>query len=120
MGYAGQIWPVHPKAKEVAGHPAYARLEDLPAAPDAVFIGINRHATIEAVQVLSRMGAGGAVCFASGYSEAAAEDYTGGALQDQLIHAAGEIAHSGTQLLWLHQRAGRRVALAGSARGNIG
>lgn len=91
MGYSGQIWPVYPKANEVAGHQAYARLEDLPAAPDAVFIGINRHATIEAVQVLSRMGAGGAVCFASGFSEATAEDVTGGALQDQLIKAAGDM-----------------------------
>lgn len=91
MGYDGQIWPVHPKADEVAGHKAYARLEDLLAAPDATFVGINRHATIQAVAALSRMGAGGAVCFASGFSEAVAEDDTGGDLQDQLIAAAGDM-----------------------------
>jgi acetyl-CoA synthetase len=91
MGYAGQIWPVHPKATEIAGHKVYGHLEDLPEAPDAVFIGINRHATIEAVHILSSMGAGGAVCFASGFSEAAAEDDTGGGLQDQLIAAAGDM-----------------------------
>ncbi|MES0825080.1 acetate--CoA ligase family protein [Ruegeria sp. SCP11] len=89
MGYAGQIWPVHPKATEIVGHKVYDHLESLPEAPDAVFIGINRHATIEAVNVLSSMGAGGAVCFASGFSEAVAEDDTGGDLQDQLIAAAG-------------------------------
>ena len=87
MGYAGQIWPVHPKATEIAGHTAYASLEDLPAPPDAVFIGINRHATIEAVRTLSATGAGGAVCFASGFSEAVAED--GNEHVDSL---AGEIA----------------------------
>ncbi|MEX0279269.1 MAG: acetate--CoA ligase family protein [Ruegeria sp.] len=91
MGYAGQIWPVHPKATEVAGHDAYHRLEDLPTEPDAVFIGINRHATIETVRLLSGMGAGGAVCFASGFSEAAAEDDASSNLQDQLIAAAGDM-----------------------------
>lgn len=91
LGFAGEIWPVHPKAAEVAGHAAFATLEDLPSAPDAAFVGINRHATIEAVQVLSRLGAGGAVCFASGFSEAAAEDASGGDLQAQLVAAAGEM-----------------------------
>ncbi len=91
MGYAGQIWPVHPKATEISGHRAYASLEDLPASPDAVFIGINRHATIEAVRILSATGAGGAVCFASGFSEAVAEDDTGGDLQAQLVAAAGDM-----------------------------
>lgn len=91
MGYDGAIWPVHPKAAEVEGYPAFARLEDLPAAPDAAFIGINRHATVEAVSLLSEMGAGGAVCFASGFSEALAEDETGGDLQTALVAAAGDM-----------------------------
>ncbi|WP_170763904.1 acetate--CoA ligase family protein [Ruegeria lacuscaerulensis] len=91
MGFTGQIWPVHPKAIEIAGHAVFSKLEDLPAVPDAVFVGINRHATIEAVRLLSDMGAGGAVCFASGFSEAVAEDDSGGDLQDQLIAAAGDM-----------------------------
>ncbi|WP_170361761.1 acetate--CoA ligase family protein [Ruegeria arenilitoris] len=91
MGYAGQVWPVHPKASDIAGHMVFARLEDLPQAPDAVFIGINRHATIEAVQTLSAIGAGGAVCFASGFSEAVAEDDTGADLQALLLAAAGDM-----------------------------
>ena len=37
------------------------------------------------------MGAGGAVCFASGFSEAVAEDADGGDLQDQLVEAAGDM-----------------------------
>ncbi|SFL03081.1 acetate--CoA ligase family protein [Shimia haliotis] len=89
LGFEGEIWPVHPKAAEVAGRAAFAALEDLPHAPDAAFVGINRHATIEAVQALSTMGAGGAVCFASGFSEALAEDASGGDLQAQLVAAAG-------------------------------
>ena len=91
MGYTGQIWPVHPRATEIAGHSAYARLEDLPSAPDSAFIGVNRYATIEAAQVLASMQAGGAVCFASGFSEAAAEDGAGQDLQAQLVAAAGDL-----------------------------
>ncbi|WP_420583562.1 acetate--CoA ligase family protein [Ruegeria sp.] len=91
MGYAGHIWPVHPKATNIAGYAAFPHLEDLPEAPDAVFIGINRHATIEAVRTLAANGAGGAVCFASGFSEAVAEDGSGSGLQGQLITAAGEM-----------------------------
>ncbi len=91
MGFQGEVWAVHPKATEVAGLPVYPTLEALPAAPDAVFIGINRHATIETVRLLSEMGAGGAVCFASGFAEALAEDETGGDLQAELVSAAGDM-----------------------------
>ncbi|MCV6592005.1 MAG: acetate--CoA ligase family protein [Silicimonas sp.] len=91
MGFAGDIWPVHPKAEEVAGHRAYARIEDLPRAPDAAFVGINRFATVESVEALSTMGAGGAVAFASGFSEALAEDESADDLQVQLVAAAGDM-----------------------------
>ncbi|MDU8927723.1 acetate--CoA ligase family protein [Alisedimentitalea sp. MJ-SS2] len=91
MGYDGVIWPVHPKGGALAGHQVYTRLEELPAPPDAAFVGINRNATIEAINVLSSIGAGGAVCFASGFSEAAAEDASGASLQDQLVKAAGDM-----------------------------
>ncbi|WP_299283826.1 acetate--CoA ligase family protein [uncultured Tateyamaria sp.] len=89
FGFDGAIWPVHPSAVMVAGHGAFPGLNDLPEPPDAVFIGVNRHATVEIVGNLARMGAGGAVCFASGFAEADAEDAMGVGLQDQLIAAAG-------------------------------
>ncbi|WP_170335853.1 acetate--CoA ligase family protein [Ruegeria arenilitoris] len=91
LGYSGQIWPVHPKADQVAGEAVYKSIEDLPQAPDVAFIGINRHATIETVKVLSTLGAGGAVCFASGFTEARAEDDQGADLQEQLVAAAGDM-----------------------------
>ena len=72
IGFDGQIWPVHPTRDAIGGLPAVSRIEDLPAAPDAAFIGINRDRTIEAVAALSSMGAGGAVCFASGFRETCA------------------------------------------------
>ncbi|MEL6452162.1 MAG: acetate--CoA ligase family protein [Pseudomonadota bacterium] len=91
MGFDGPIWPVHPRAALVAGHGAFPSVDDLPAPPDAVFVGVNRAATVAVVATLSRRGAGGAVCFASGFAEAAAEDAQGGDLQAQLVAAAGDM-----------------------------
>jgi acyl-CoA synthetase (NDP forming) len=70
-GFSGKIWPVHPRAEDICGLKAYPTAIDLPGVPDATFIGINRDATIGAVERLARMGAGGAVCFASGFGETA-------------------------------------------------
>ncbi len=67
--FTGEIWPVHPRAEDVCGLKAYPTAIDLPAVPDAAFVGINRDATVGAVERLARMGAGGAVCFASGFGE---------------------------------------------------
>lgn len=86
--YDGEIWPVHPRADDIFGLTAYPTAIDLPDVPDAVFVGINRDATIGAVERLARMGAGGAVCFASGFGET--ED--GKDANARLLKAAGEMA----------------------------
>jgi len=69
MGFEGPVWPVHPTKTEIGGLKAYRSLADLPEVPDATFIGVNRHATVEVVQDLRRIGGGGAICFASGWRE---------------------------------------------------
>ncbi len=84
MGFQGDIWPIHPYKSALAGVPAFAALDDLPGVPDAAFIGVNRQATIAQVARLRAMGAGGAVCFASGFKETK----DGLALHNQLLAAA--------------------------------
>ena len=91
IGFDGAIWPVHPRAMEVAGHGAFPSVADLPAAPDAVFVGVNRQATVDVVGALARLGAGGAVCFASGFAEAEGEDGAAADLQAALVRAAGDM-----------------------------
>jgi acyl-CoA synthetase (NDP forming) len=88
FGFEGAVWPVHPYKREIEGFPAYASLDALPSAPDAAFIGVNRHETIKLVGALSRCGAGGAVSFASGFAETGPE---GAALQRALIEAARDM-----------------------------
>lgn len=91
FAFKGAIWPVHPTANSVAGHRAYPSVDSLPEAPDAAFVGVNRHTTITIVAALAERGTGGAVCFASGFQESAAEDVSGGNLQDALVAAAGDM-----------------------------
>jgi acyl-CoA synthetase (NDP forming) len=115
MGFDGPVWPVHPAKAQIAGLPAFASLADLPQPPDATFIGVNRHATVSVVRGLAALGAGGAVCFASGWTEAGASQ-----LQDDLVAAAGDMPILGPNcyglinyldaaLLWPDQHGGRRV-----------
>ncbi|MBB3562650.1 acetyl-CoA synthetase [Rhizobium sp. BK512] len=91
MGFAGELWPVHPTLAEVLGRRCYRSVSDLPSPPDAAFVGVNRISTVEIVRSLSAAGAGGAVCYASGFSEAVAELADGADLQQALIAAAGDM-----------------------------
>ncbi|MDK4741140.1 acetate--CoA ligase family protein [Rhizobium sp. CNPSo 3464] len=122
MGFAGDIWPVHPTLDNVLGRRCYRSVEDLPAAPDAAFVGVNRMLTIDIVRALSARGAGGAVCYASGFSEAVAELADGATLQEALVDAAGDMPIVGPNcygvingldgaLLWPDQHGMVRVEL---------
>ncbi|GAA6210203.1 acetate--CoA ligase family protein [Cognatishimia sp. WU-CL00825] len=91
MHFAGQIWPVNPNRTDICGLPAFASPGDLPSGPDAAFVGVNRHLTLDVVAQLSKIGTGGAVCFASGFSEASAEDGTAVGLQSDLVMAVGDM-----------------------------
>lgn len=121
MEFGGAIWPVHPSRDEVAGVRAFRSLADLPSAPDATFIGVNRNLTVEVVRELRAMGAGGAICFAAGFKETSAYDAEGEGLQAALIEAAGDmpvigpncyglINYADGALLWPDQHGGRRLA----------
>ncbi len=129
-GYAGEIWPVHPKRKNICGIKCFSDISELPSPPDASFVGVNRELSIEVIRTLSNMGSGGATCFASGFSESEAEGTGGADLQSQLIKAAGDMPILGPNCygllnyldnvtLWPDQHGGRLcekgVALIGQS-----
>ncbi|MBC7150644.1 MAG: acetate--CoA ligase family protein [Rhizobium sp.] len=91
-GYRGEIWPVHPTRTEVHGYRCYRSVAELPRGPDAAFVGVNRTLSVDIVRDLAARGTGGAICYASGFSEAAAELPDGPALQARLVEAAGDMA----------------------------
>jgi len=90
LGFEGPIWPVHPTRADLAGVPCRPSLDDLPGVPDAVFLGVNRHATIDAMRSIRRIGAGGAVCYGSGFAETGDEH-----LQQELLSAADGVPFFG-------------------------
>ena len=91
MGFTGDIWPVHPKQDEILGRRCYRSVAELPGAPDASFVGVNRQLTIEIIRDLAARGSGGAICYASGFREAVSELADGNDLQDALVAAAGDM-----------------------------
>ena len=131
LGFGGQIWPVHPTRQEMEGLPCFASVDALPEAPDASFVAVPRHATVNIVRQLAARGSGGAICYASGFAEVGGD---GVALQAELVQAAGTMALIGPNCygmlnyldgvaLWPDQHGGQRqgqgVALI-TQSGNIG
>jgi acetyl-CoA synthetase len=117
MGYKGEIWPVHPQKTEILGRTVYRSVGDLPGSPDAAYVGVNRNLTIDIVKDLAARDAGGAICYATGFTEAGEE---GSELQKQLLEASGDMPLIGPNcygllnyldgaMLWPDQQGGRRV-----------
>ncbi len=92
IGFEGTLYAVNPRREQLAGIPCYRHIEDLPEGPDAAFICIPADATIEAIAALRDKGTGGAVCYASGFSETGD---LGRERQAALVEAAGEMGVMG-------------------------
>ena len=118
LGFSGEIWPVHPRKESVEGLPCFADVASLPDAPDASFIAVPREATVEIVGELAKRGAGGAICYASGFAEVGG---VGLELQQQLVKKAGAMALVGPNCygmlnyldgvaLWPDQHGGERIS----------
>jgi acyl-CoA synthetase (NDP forming) len=87
--FDGPVWGVNPNRETLGGVPCYRRVEDLPQAPDAVFLATPRAAATETIRQLNRMGAGGVACFTAGYGELGA---AGQRAEAELVAAAGSMA----------------------------
>jgi acetate---CoA ligase (ADP-forming) len=117
LGYKGEVWPVHPKKTEILGRKVYQSVTDLPGSPDAAYVGVNRYLTIDIIRDLAARGAGGAICYATGFTEAGEE---GSELEKQLLEVSGDMPLVGPNCyglinylngaaLWPDQQGGQRV-----------
>ncbi|MFK8050417.1 MAG: acetate--CoA ligase family protein [Halioglobus sp.] len=86
LGYNGDLWAINPGRDELAGIKCFSSVEQLPGVPDATLVAVSANATIEVVSQLHALEAGGAVCYASGFSEAGEAGR-----QQALLDAAGEM-----------------------------
>jgi acetate---CoA ligase (ADP-forming) len=117
IGYTGEAWRVHPTRPSSPTQHYFRSVDELPAAPDAAFIAAPNHEVPGIAAALARVGAGGFVCFAAGFSETATE--TGRRLTEQLLASAGDLPFFGPNCygfvnffdgaaLWPDQLVGRR------------
>ena len=93
VGYRGTIWRVHPTRPSTSSTTFYRSVGDLPSAPDAAFIAVPNHEAPAVAGALAARGAGGFVCFTSGFSELGTD--TGRRLTRELIDNAADLPFFG-------------------------
>jgi acyl-CoA synthetase (NDP forming) len=84
-GYAGEIYPVNPKAAIVQGLQAYPSVEALPEPPDLAIVAVDAEKAPEAVEQCADRGIRCVVVFSSGFAELGEK---GRAMQERLRIAA--------------------------------
>ena len=84
-GLRGELYAVNPKHRTLFGRRAYARLQELPRAPDLAVVVTPAHAVERVVEDAAEAGVKAAVILTSGFGETGAE---GRALQARVLAAA--------------------------------
>ncbi len=93
LGFSGEVWRVHPTRQSHDGVRYFRSVDELPAGPDTAFIAAPSHEVPAIATALARRGAGGFVCFSSGFAETATP--TGLQLTQELEHGAGALPFLG-------------------------
>ena len=93
IGYSGQLWHVHPTRPSTADTHYYRSVDELPGAPDQAFVAVAAPEAVRVAGALQRRGAGGFVCFASGFSELGTEPSR--ALTESLLASAPDVPFFG-------------------------
>jgi acetyltransferase len=91
-GYAGKIFPINPRYRELAGLECHPTILDVPDDVDMAIISVAAEAVLEVVGQCARKGVKAVVIFSAGFSEVGAE---GERLQQEI----GEIARQGNMRL---------------------
>ncbi|MFI8616306.1 acetate--CoA ligase family protein [Acidovorax sp. NPDC077693] len=97
-GFAGDIYPVNPKADRIGDLPCYSDVASLPSVPDVAIVLLGAERAHLAVRDLSARGCAAAIVLASGYTETG-ED--GARRQQQLVEAAGSMRILGPNTIGL-------------------
>ncbi|GAB3481676.1 acetate--CoA ligase family protein [Nocardiopsis coralliicola] len=82
-GYAGEVYPVNPKADEVYGRTAYRTVADIPGEIDVAVFAIPAKFVAGALEEVGGKGAAGAVLIPSGFAETGEQE-----LQDEVLAVA--------------------------------
>ena len=86
QGYSGRIYPVNPRAGEIAGLKAYPSVSDIPGPVDLAIVLVPQSKALEVVHECIAKGVKGAVLFTAGFSETGTSQ--GQALEDEIVKTA--------------------------------
>ncbi|OZI20188.1 6-carboxyhexanoate--CoA ligase [Bordetella genomosp. 9] len=111
-GYGGAIYPVNPRADQVAGLTCYPDIDSLPGVPDVGLVLVAPDRAIEAVGALSRRGTPAAIVLASGFGETGE---SGARRQQALKEAAGGMRLLGPNTIGLVNLTDRIMLCASGA-----
>ena len=73
FNYRGKIYPINPKAPEIAGIPCYPDVESLPEVPDLAVIMVRKELAIAAVESCGRKGIRNIIMITAGFREVGGE-----------------------------------------------
>jgi acetate---CoA ligase (ADP-forming) len=93
IGFRGEVWRVHPKRPSTRDVTYYRSIDELPSAPDASFVAAPAREVPAIAAMLAERGAGGFVCFASGFSETGTDE--GKRLTTELVANARDLPFFG-------------------------
>ena len=85
LGFAGDIYPIHPKEDQVMGLDAYKSVSDLPITPDLAFIVLPTKVVPEILEDCGKKGIKQAIIVSGGFKEVGGE---GIALEKQICDIA--------------------------------
>ncbi len=73
-GFTGEVFGINPKYRTLLDRPCVPSLEDLPRSPDCVVVCTARPSVKGMIEAAGTVGAGGAIVYASGFSETGKSD----------------------------------------------
>jgi len=85
LGFAGRVYPVHPKESHVLGLKAYGQVADLPETPDLAILILPTKIVLDTLIQCGKKGIKHAIIVSGGFQESGAG---GRKLQQQLMQAA--------------------------------
>ncbi len=82
-GYAGELYPINPKADEILGKKAHKSVKDIPGEVDVAVFAVPAKFCVAAMEEVGQKGIPGAIMIPSGFAEVGET-----ALQDELLAMA--------------------------------
>ncbi|MBN2160876.1 MAG: acetate--CoA ligase family protein [Spirochaetes bacterium] len=80
-GFAGTLYPVHPRDKSVLGVPAFPSVEALPETPDLAFLVVPSDQVVRLMEEFGKKGTKSAIIITAGFAEMGSE---GSRMQQEL------------------------------------